>query len=33
MKLTNKTEFFIEKLKKLAGSIEDSTKKIIFFSQ
>ena len=29
--IDNKTEFFIEKLKKLAGSIEDSTKKIIFF--
>ncbi len=29
--IDNKTEFFIEKLKKLEGSIEDSTKKIIFF--
>ena len=29
--IDNKTEFFIEKLKKLSGSIEDSTKKIIFF--
>ena len=29
--IDNKTEFFIEKLKRLAGSIEDSTKKIIFF--
>ena len=30
--IDNKTEFFIEKLKKLAGSIEDSTKKLFSFS-